>query len=160
MFVWIIYYSPHLLHLWMIFRLLLKTLDKVFVYFYYIRFWFSFILSYSLWKCVSHRIIANQYFSAFHDFRPFPCNSNHPSVFPLPRDASCRVLLSLYYQPHCEDQTHARYLSSRCISVQHLLAELVVVLHYARGAASPLYPHQYSDPKKEEEEERTFVYIT
>lgn len=48
-------------------------------------------------------------------------------------------------QPHCEDQTHAPYLSSRCISVQHLPGELVALLHYARDVSS-----SRSDPRPNE----------
>jgi hypothetical protein len=57
---------------------------------------------------------------------------------------------SLYSRTHCADQTHARYLSSRCISVQHLLAVLVLVLHYAQDAAS--YPLWYYDPGRDEDD--------
>lgn len=51
-------------------------------------------------------------------------------------------------QPHCEDQTHAPYLSSRCISVQHLPGELVALLHYARDVCVQLAPIRAGPERK------------
>lgn len=74
-----------------------------------------------------------------------PPESHPPSILPahsaLPRKPSVEAAATTVAppqhpprppQPHCEDQTHAPYLSSRCISVQHLPGELVALLHYAR----------------------------